>query len=251
MLRTMHPRAAVAAAIALTLVTGASTEARGDWRRTTEVTHNTAFTLEQGQVEIGVLTPLSVGVTDELQVALHPVLLLLGQPYLALRWRLTRFGPVNVALNLGASWSFIRREDRDGRPADADTVGPVGFPGSLQLTGTVTLRLGSDWLLSLGAGPALDLLGAEVTRGLVELHAGLHWLIDRRQLLMLHANGYLQLSEEVTVRRPVVQLLYAVALSNVVHLGGGVGFGEFIFEPTDTERQTLAVFPVIDLWFRF
>lgn len=238
-------------ALALAVPTVAPGEALAEWRRSSEVTHNTAFTLEQGQVEIGVLTPLTVGLTDEVQAALHPVLLLLGQPYIAVRWRLTHFGPVNFALNVGAAWSFIRREDADGRPATSESVGTVGFPGSMQLTGTFTFRAGSDWLLSVGAGPAIDLLGAEVSRGLVEVHAGVHWLIDRSQLLMLQASSYLAFDDSPVLRRPLVQLMYAVALSSVVHLGGGVGFGEFIFEPSESERETLAVFPVLDLWFRF
>jgi len=215
------------------------------------VTSNTAFTLEQGVVEVGIMTPLTIGVVDELQVALHPVLLLLGQPYVAARWRVTRPGDIGVALNLGASWSFIRREDRQGRPASPETEGVTGFPGTVQLTTTVTLRVGEGWLLSVGAGPAVDFLGERAVTGLVELHGSVHWIIDRTQLLALHASGYLGVTGDDPLVRPLAQLMYAVALSRIVHLGVGVGVGSFIFDTSETERRTLKVFPVADLWFRF
>ncbi|PKN58927.1 MAG: hypothetical protein CVU56_02990 [Deltaproteobacteria bacterium HGW-Deltaproteobacteria-14] len=224
--------------------------ARADWRRSIDLNYGTAFTLEQGMVEIGVMTPLSIGVTDELQVAIHPVLLLLGQPYIALRWRVSRYGVATVALNLAGSWSLIRREDEAGAPATEETPGS-GFPGTVQLTATLTFRAGRDWLFSVGAGPGIDLLGARPTRGLAEVHASAHWLIDASQLLMLHATGYLDTSDGGRLLRPSLELMYAVALSNVVHLGGGVGFGEFIYEPNTDERKTLHVFPVADIWFRF
>ena len=178
-------------ALVLVLAPAAGTgAARADWRRSIDLNYGTAFTLEQGMVEIGVMTPLSIGVTDELQVALHPILLLLGQPYIALRWRASRYGVATVALNLAGSWSLIRREDEAGTPATEGTPGG-GFPGTVQLTATLTFRAGHDWLFSVGAGPGIDLLGARPIRGLAELHASAHWLIDASQLVMLHATGYL------------------------------------------------------------
>lgn len=244
----MSPRASLAIVLLVALVVSTGT-ARADWRRTTELSYGTAFTLEQGMVEVGLMTPLSIGVTDELQVATHPILLLLGQPYIALRWRVSRLGLATVALNLAGSWSFIRREDESGAPAAEGTPGS-GFPGTVQLTATVTLRAGRDWLFSIGAGPGVDLLGARPTRGLAEIHASAHWLIDASQLMMVHATGYLDASDDGHLLRPVLELEYAVALSNVVHIGAGVGFGEFIYEPNADERRTLRVFPVVDIWFR-
>jgi len=245
----MPRRVTIALVLLLAMAFGAD-GARADWRRSTELNYGTAFTLEQGMVEIGVMTPLSIGVTDELQVAIHPVLLLLGQPYIAVRWRASRYGVATLALNLAGSWSLIRREDERGEPATEGTPGS-GFPGTVQLTATLTFRAGKDWLFSIGAGPGVDLLGADPIRGLVEIHASTHWLIDSSQLLMLHATGYLDASDDGHLLRPVLELEYAVALSNVVHLGAGVGFGEFIYEPNAGERKTLRIFPVADIWFRF
>ncbi|PIE15965.1 MAG: hypothetical protein CSA66_07915 [Proteobacteria bacterium] len=237
---------------ALTLLIAIATArpAAADWRRTVDLNCGTAFTLEQGMVEVGLLTPLSVGVTDDVQVALHPILLLLGQPYIALRWRATRYDDVTLAFNLGTSWSFIRREDAEGDPSPEDPKADLGFPGTLQLDATVTFRVGDGWLFSVGGGPAMDLLGARPIRGLAELHASIHALIDRAQLVMLQASTYIDVTGAVDVRRPLVTLMYAVALSDAVHLGAGLGFGRFIYEPAAGVREELLVFPVADIWFR-
>ena len=223
--------------------------ARGNWRRSTEINTNTAFTLEQGMVEVGFLAPLTVGITDEFQAALHPILLLLGQPYVALRWRITRPGPVTVALNLGASWSFIRREDEQGQAA-SETDPDSGFPGTTHATATVTFRAGEDWLFSVGGGPGADFLGTRTVRGLAELHASIHWRPDPRQVLMVQASGYLDLDASGALTRPVLSLVYGFALTDVVYLAGGVGFGDFVFEPDEESRKTLHVFPIVDVGFR-
>jgi len=248
MLAAMTAVRRLALALFALVLLGAPPRARADWRRTHDINDNTAFTLEQGAVEVGVMRPLTVGVTDEFQVAIHPILLLLGQPYLAFRWRATRFGDVTLALNLGGSWSFIRREDGEGNPAESDTP-DSGYPGVLQATATLTVKAGADWLFSFGAGPGIDWLGARAVRGLAELHAAIHWRPESSQLLMLHASGYLDVGTGA-IERPLVELIYGAALSHVVHVGAGVGVGTFIYEADSGERDTLNVFPVLDLWFR-
>ncbi|MCB9734419.1 MAG: hypothetical protein H6745_17665 [Deltaproteobacteria bacterium] len=235
-------------ALVLMACLASATPAAAEWRRSHDITLNTAYTLEQGAVEIGILTPLSVGVTDEVQVAIHPILLLLGEPYVALRWQMTRVGAVTVATNLGASWSFIRRENEDGVPASG---AGTGFPGVVQATATVTFKLGDSWLLSAGAGPAIDFLGADPVRGLAEVHLSAHWLLDESQLLMAQLQGYVRLTDRSELVRPLGELLYAVALSQGVSLAAGAGVGEFVFEESSSERRTLNLFPIIDLWFRF
>lgn len=248
-------RLAVLAAFALgaTLAAGAiGSVARAEWRRTTDIELNTAFTLEEGTLSIGILSPLTVGVTESFQASIHPVLLLLGQPSLAFRVRLTPVGDVTASLNLAGAWSFIQRETVGGEPSSAATEGErVGFPGTLQLTETTTFRLGSRFLLSAGGGFATDFLGEEPVRGLVELHLSVHWLAAARHMLMVQLMTYLPVTEAVRWLRPSAQLLYAWAAGSSVQLALGLGLGEWVWEKSDTRRTTLPVFPMVDVWFRF
>ncbi len=249
--RVHRHRAAVVVAVALVLAALAPTEARADWRRSTQLTYNTAFTLDQGGLELGVLSPLSVGITDEAQLSLHPVLLLLGVPSFGLRWRVTRRLPVAVSLDFNGTWQFNRQEDGEGVPAQVSSASQVGYPGTLQLTSTVTFSLGKEWLASVGGGPGVDFLSADPIRGLVELHGSIHWLPQTDVLIMAHVQMYVATDGVQLIRRPVAQLMAAYAVSDLVHVGGGVAFGEFVFETDDTDRRELSVFPVADVWFRF
>lgn len=226
--------------------------ARAEWRRTTDIELNTAFTLEEGTLSIGILSPLTVGVTESFQASIHPVLLLLGQPSLAFRVRLTPVGDVTASLNLAGAWSFIQRETAAGEPSSAATEGErVGFPGTLQLTETTTFRLGSRVLLSAGGGFASDFLGERPVRGLVELHLSLHWLAAARHMLMIQVMTYLPVTEAVRLLRPSAQILYAWAAGSSVQLALGLGLGDWVWEKSDTRRTTLPLFPMADVWFQF
>lgn len=224
--------------------------ARAEWRRTTDIDLNTAFTLEEGSLSVGLFAPLSVGVTESFQAAIHPLLLLLGQPSLAFRLRVTPIDDVTVALNLAGAWSFIERETRDGRTSYDDSE-EVGFPGTLQLTQTTTLRVGRSLLLSGGAGLAADFLGERPIRGLLELHFSAHFIPEARHLLMAQLIGFVPFTEAVSLVRPTAQLLYAWSASARVHLAIGVGFGEWTWESASGRQTRLNAFPILDVWFRF
>lgn len=224
---------------------------RAEWRRTSDIELNTAYTLEEGSLSIGILSPLTVGVTDDFQAAIHPVLLLLGQPSLSLRMRLTPAGDVSAALNLGGAWSFIRRETIDGRTGVEAEGDKVGFPGTLQLTETTTFRVGGRVLLSVGGGLALDFLGEDPERGLLELHASAHWLVTARHLLMLQVMGLLPFTEQVSLLRPTTQVLYVWSITSSVQLAIGLGLGEWPWRTSENGRTTVHLFPLLDLWFRF
>jgi hypothetical protein len=238
-------------ALVLPAASFAAPSARAEWRRSTDIELNTAFTLEEGTLSIGLLSPLTVGVTDSFQAAIHPVLLLLGQPSMALRLRLTPVDDIAAALNVAGAWSFIRRETSDGRTTGEADGDPVGFPGTLQITETTTFRVGERVLLSAGAGVAGDFLGLEPVRGLIETHLSLHWLAAARHLLMLQLMGYLPFTEKARLLRPSAQLLYAWSIGSTVQLALGVGVGEWVWESSDAERTTVRVFPLVDVWFRF
>jgi len=225
--------------------------AHAEWRRSTDIELNTAFTLEEGTLSIGILSPLTVGVTDNFQAAIHPVLLLLGQPSLALRIRITPVDEVTASINLAGAWSFIKRETADGRSiaeADGDAV---GFPGTLQLTETTSFRLGNRVLFSAGGGGAADFLGEKPVRGLAELHLSLHWLAAARHMVMVQLMGYLPFTERARLLRPSAQVLYVWSAGSSVQLALGMGLGNWVWETSDARRTTVRIFPLIDVWFRF
>ncbi len=237
---------------ALLALTFASAPARAEWRRSTDIELNTAFTLEEGTLSIGILSPLTVGVTDNFQAAIHPILLLLGQPSLALRMRVTSVDDVTVALNLAGAWSFIQRETADGQRASAAADGEeVGFPGSLQLTETTTFRLGNRVLLSAGGGVAGDFIGGDPVRGLFELHLSTHVLAAARHMVMVQLMGYLPFTEAVTLVRPSAQVLYVWSAGSSVQLALGLGVGDWPWESSSGRRTSVHIFPFIDVWFRF
>lgn len=244
----------------------ASESARAEWRRTSDLELNTAYTLEEGALQLGIISPLTVGVTDAFQATFHPLLLLLGQPTLALRLRVTPVDDVTIALNVAGGWSFVQKEDRTGTPeAQARRTLPrpwtpdsnserdvdVGYPGMLQLTATMTVRLGKAWLVSWGFGPAVDFLGGDPIRGAAEVHLSADWLITAKHLLMVQLSAYVPVTERVRLLRPEAQLLYGWAISDRVQLTAGLGFGDFIWSTSESHRTTFPVLPIVDLWFRF
>ncbi len=225
--------------------------ARAEWRRTSDIELNTAFTLEEGSLSVGILSPLTVGVTESFQASIHPLLLLLGQPSLAFRLRVTPADDVTVSMNLAGAWSFIERETREGLPASEAEGAQIGFPGMLQLTSTASLRLGRRWVVSAGAGLASDFLGEDPVRLLAELHLSAHWLPASRHLVMAQVMGNLPLTEEAELTRPSAQILYAWAVGARVQIAAGVGFGEWVWETSSGARSTVRVLPMLDVWFRF
>lgn len=243
------PTALLMAALAATCLL-TSTPAHAEWRRTTDIDLNTAYTLEEGALSVGLFAPLVVGVTDDFQASIHPLLLLLGQPSLAFRFRVTPVDDVTVSLNLSGAWSFIERETASGTatPTGDETF---GFPGTLQLTETTTLTLGRHALFSFGAGVAADFLGEVPIRGLLEVHLSAHLLPAPRHLIMIQLIGFIPFTEEVDLIRPSAQVVYAWSAGARIHLAFGLGLGEWTWESADGSRTTLNLFPVLDVWFRF
>ncbi len=226
-------------------------DGRAEWRRTTDVEMNTAYTLDEGDLTVGLFSPLSVGVTESFQASIHPLLLILGQPSLAFRQRLTPVDDVTASLNLAGTWSFIKRETADGRSAAEADGATLGYPGTLQLTATTTVRLGSRWLVSGGGGAAVDFLGGDPVRGLIELHLSTHWLPTSRHIVMAQVMGYITARSPLELERPSAQILYAWAMTARLQLAAGLGLGDWQWESDTGTRRSLKVFPMLDLWFRF
>ncbi|MCB9728123.1 MAG: hypothetical protein H6746_06555 [Deltaproteobacteria bacterium] len=217
---------------------------------------------------MGIFAPLQYGVSDRVQLSLHPILLLVLTPHLSARWRVSKAGRVAGAIDVGATWSFLDRVNSDGlRVVDDGACRGCGFPGTVQLTGTVSVEVVKGLMLSAGAGPALDFLNVRPERMLLELHGSALYLVNPDNLLMLHASTYLHpWVGSGTTSRSSLQLMYAHAWGSL-HLGAGVAFGEFALaldegtvrslpgRPGVTVEhrgniRKLPVYPLLDLWIR-
>ena len=246
----------------------ASSPASATWVDRADLIYGTAHVLDEGEFEFGIFSPLQVGLHDQVQLAFHPILLLVLAPHAALRWRITPEGPVTVSMDFSATWSFLDRvDDKARRIKNAAACDRCGSPGTLQLTGTVSGEVADGLTWSGGGGLALDFLDIFPEKAMIELHTSLMWLIDPENLLMLHAsmNIHPWYGSDV-VTRPSAQLMYAHAWG-FVHLGVGVAFGRFPFFNDGASVRTLPgqndavvtyegdvtvlpVYPVVDLWFR-
>ena len=242
-------------------------EASATWSDHADLIYDTAFTLDQGEFEVGVVSPLIYGVNDRVQLSMHPILLLILSPHAGLRWQLTPTGPLGVALNLEGTWSFLEPVDSEGREVlDDSACDDCGFPGSVHAWPTVSWHATPGLLLSAGAGPRVDFLDLNHEDTALVTHASAQWIIDPENLLMLHGTMDTRPWSSSKISDPVAQLTYVHAWG-ILHLAVGVAVGSFdiVIEPgtlssvADAPGGTVAtagnidtwnVFPVIDLFFR-
>ena len=235
------------ASLILLCVVGST--AKADWLRTSELAFNTAFTVERGELEIGVFSPLRYGISERVQFSTHPILILVGAVNLSLRWRVTPVQPVTVALNVSADVDLVNSENTAGERV-FDGCADCGVPSRFQTTATVSFALSKNWLLSLGGGPSVDFVDFGYARLLAELHGSLIWMIDSKQLLLLHSSGYVNLQGPGETKLPSTQLMYARACGNL-NLGLGLAFGNFEIARNAREIHNWFAYPVMDLWWRF
>lgn len=219
-----------------------SQPAEASWVRPSQLTFNTAHTLERGVFEVGLLSPLQYGVAEGFQLGIHPLLTLVGVPNLSLRWRPT--DPNSdwaVAVNLGIVWSFL--------PEESAETGEI-VDNSFQILSTVTVSwaISRHFLVSVGVGPSVEYDFNDVGVA-AEIHGSILWLLDPDQLLMLHAEGYVGISGPDPQRSPVVQLMYARACG-ATNIGVGLAFGDFALARAFDRKETWVLYPVIDLWWR-
>lgn len=242
----MGARAVAGVVLLLTL---SACPGRPAWLRSQDLTYGTAHTLEEGRYEIGLFTPFQYGISERVSAAIHPVLFFVV-PSLSVRWRFIETDTVALATNLGATWSFIGREDADGDPVDDDAdCTACGFPGLTLWTGTATFEPAKGWLLSVGGGPAIDFLDLKINRVVGELHASVLWHIDRDNLLMLHGNTYIDGRADQPLVRPTLQLTFAHDWDGFVG-AIGVAVGEFPIRLSDGTLQQWPAYPVVDLLWR-
>ena len=241
--------------------------AQAVWADRADLIYRTAHTLDEGEFEFGVFSPLQYGVSDRVQLAMHPILLLVLTPHAALRWRLVPEGPLTVALDFEATWSFLAQVDDQGRRvADKRACIGCGFPGTMQVTSTLSWEIVDGLTWSVGGGLGMDVLDFDPQRGMIELHSSLLWLIDSENLLMVHGNINVHPWHRDTTSREYFQVMYAHAFG-LLHLGVGIAVGNFAFIedgakvrslPGGRDAQViyegrshqLPVYPVVDLWIR-
>jgi hypothetical protein len=237
------------------------------WSDHADLIYDTAFTLDQGEFEVGVFSPLMYGINDRVQLSMHPILLLILSPHAGLRWQVTPTGPWTAALNLEGTWSFLEPVDGAGREVlDDGACDGCGFPGSVHAWPTLSWMATSRLLLTTGVGPRLDFLDLRHEDTALVTHGSIQWLMDTENLFMIHGTVDSRPWEGSGFTDPVIQLTYAHAWG-MLHLALGVAIGAFeiVFEPTTLataagepggvattagDVETWPVFPVIDLFFR-
>ena len=237
------------------------------WADGTDLIYRSAHTLDEGEFEVGIFSPLQYGINDQIQISLHPILLLVLTPHASLRWRVLREGALTLGLDLTATWSFLDKEDvYQRRIVDIESCDTCGFPGSTQLTATLSWEINERLTWSFGGGLGMDMLDVEPLRGMLEVHSSIIWRIDTENLLMAHANINVHPWHATATSREQIQVMYAHAWG-FLHLGVGLAFGDFIFVEAvgsvrslpgssganiiyEGTQHALPVYPVLDMWIR-
>lgn len=250
----------------LGLLATSAQPARAVWADGADLIYRSAHTLDEGEFEVGIFSPLQYGISDQIQISMHPILLLVLTPHASLRWRVLPEGALTLALDLTATWSFLNEEDIYQRRSDDSSCSDCGFPGSTQLTTTLSWEINNQVTWSVGGGVGMDLLDIEPLRGLIELHTSLIWRIDTENLLMAHANINIHPWHREATSREQIQVMYAHAWG-FIHLGVGLAFGDFVFVEAvgslrdlpgasgasviyEGDQHALPIYPVVDVWIR-
>lgn len=224
---------AVAALAVLTALLAAfPVPAQAEFGNIRRVFSGTAYTLEEGELAVGILSPLQYGLFDRLTVSTHPILDLLLTPNVALRYKV--LDRSRVALGIGASYmqSFLSGAGR-------------GVPGAVSAFPTLTLPFTDDVALSLQGGYTLYI---DPVRHGILYGANLGWLIGPADLIWVAVQGRYRFGPGIET--PTVELLYTHAWYQV-RLSVGIAVGRF---PTQvgsaaTDLLDFPVYPVIDVWW--
>ena len=267
MLLSSPTRVLAACLVALTLVLTPS-PAEATWDERADLIYGSANTLDNGEIEVGLFSPLQYGITDQVQIAMHPVLLLMLTPHGALRWRLLPDGEFTASVDVEGTWSFLDKVDNLERRVLTDGLcgTTCGYPGSVQITGTGSWEITPRVLFSGSGGLVTDFLDLNPMDQRLTTRASLAWLLNPDNLILVH--GFLDLSpwDDDPLGPWGAQVSYAHAWG-ALHLAVGLAVGEFqLVIERETVRnlggdsgaqvveagnvKTFPVFPMIDLWFR-
>ena len=239
------------------------------WTSPERVFMNTAYTLEESELTIGILSPLQYGVTDVTTISIHPVLALLLTPNISARLKVYD-GPVTVSVQASYVQTFLRKVVAESdaanataqlpylRASDLAAIAPSGFPGTVQMGALVSVPLGTQLTLTPYLGYTFDfltLLDNGLTTDLsthgIAYGGGLNWLIGRTDLLSLQVQTLYSFTEQGH-EIPLAALVYAHAWEEI-RLGVGLAAGQFPIHTGDRnlgEVIDLPVYPYLDLWWR-
>lgn len=214
------------------LILLAAAPVRADYGSIRRIVSGTAYTLEQGELAVGVLGPVQYGLLDELTVSTHPILDLLLTPNVALKGKVYD-GPVAISLNGTYIQTFLR---------SAKGV----FPGSISLFPMLTVPIGPSVSLSAQGGYLLDV--SPVSHG-VMFGVNATFLVSPADLIQITFQeqwyggnrGFQVPTAVVTYGHAWYRLRVTV----------GVAAGRFPIQTGAGARVlNLPVYPVIDVWWQ-
>lgn len=235
---------AVSAWLGPAALTLASPSARATFDLPSEVVLGTAQTLEQGELMIGLLSPIAYGINDSLTMFVHPISLALLTPNGMFRWRLVESDSWRMAAAFGGAVTV----PVDG-VVDDDPRRPLGHADASILT---TTNLGA-WVLTGRIGYQHDFGPADDD---FDWAAIVNWVISPSSLLQLQ--GGFQVGRERGLKSPSATVTYVHSWGQV-HLAVGVTYGEF---PLALEADAVpkcstsswsypCLWPVADVFWRF
>ena len=256
--------ARTSAALALVALTLVAAPARADFGSVKHVFNGTAYTLEQGQFAVGIVSPIEYGLLDELTLVTHPILDLLLVPNFAIKWKVVDRA-VALAMNVAYVQTFLG-------------VSQLSFPGSATVFPTLSVAFGSSVALSFQAGYVLDVLprkpapigraspcpsvsrcaaalpvaaaadeGQRLDHG-VSFGGNVALLLGPSDLLWIGIQGQWYAGSGIAIPTAIVSYTHAFYR---MRLSVGVAAGHF---PTQVGTNAanildLPVYPVIDLWW--
>ena len=216
-----------------------SATAQASWNGTNQLVHGTANTLEQGEIMIGVFTPLAYGVNDSMTLVTHPIMTLLLTPNAGFRWRFLDGKHVDLALSLEGVRSFGAEELEGIR----DENEPLGHVSSGL---TVTFDINNRLLLSMLTGYQRDMLP---DANLLTMGGSVHWLMSPVHLFTLQGSGRFNVTTNEW-ETPTVTLFYAHAW-DTFRASVGLAYGKFSILREGNNPLEVPVWPVLDMWWRF
>jgi len=224
----------ISAFIVFCTVLYSASEVKATWYETNRVVINSAQTLEEGEITIGLFMPLQYGIYDWLMFQAHPLLFLLISPNTGFK---IKFLDSSVVLSLSLSYSqtFLRSKENE-------------FPGSVQIMPQLSIPLGDVVVATLGSGYMLDI--DPINHNTVML-AGMNILVNESNLILGQVSLTYNNSTN-TFELPQGLVMYVHAWHSF-HLGVGAMIGSILFRRGQSPEDVidLPVYPVLDVWWRF
>lgn len=226
-------------AVVTLMVWNRPAEAR--WAGSRTILHGTAYTLEQGEFVLGLLSPLSYGAKNSVTITTHPVMWLLLTPNGGVRWRVHDNDTLAVALTFDGAREF----GLEGAPANKDPRPEGSLSTGLSLSFDLFDRLA----FTLSGGYSRH-FGPDENN--LSMGAGIAVLISSARLLLLQGNGLYE-PEDGRFHSVTGSLIYAHAWENL-RAGVGLAYGRFpivLEKDGEDKAMDVPVWPVLDLWWRY